>query len=170
MAGGVSSCGEYRSLIGASGSGVLLSSSWCWGRGGWRLWSVAMGGRGGGAENVKKYAENAMTIKSERSSFILKGFCKHEDKNFRDSYIELSRTLVTIKTWIQTKEVFRAKYSKRNLNVILTTYKETTSKCDDILTHVYWLVFMWQPLHRKETKISIILFNKYCTCKPWGVY
>lgn len=27
MAGGVSSCGEYRSLIGASGGGVLLSSS-----------------------------------------------------------------------------------------------------------------------------------------------
>ena len=101
-----------------------------------------MGGRGGGAENVKKYAEKAMTIKSERSSFILKEFCKHEDKNFRDPYIELSRTLVTIKTWIQTKEVFRAKYSKRNLNVILTTYKESTSKCDDILTHVYWLVFM----------------------------
>lgn len=57
----------------------------------------------------------------------------------RQSYQE---TLVTIKTWIQTKEVFRAKYSKRNLNVILTTYKETTSKCDDILTYVYWLVFM----------------------------
>ena len=27
MAGGVSSCGEYRSLIGASGGVVLLSSS-----------------------------------------------------------------------------------------------------------------------------------------------
>ena len=43
-----------------------------------------MGGRGGGAENIKQYAENAMTIKSEGSSFILKQFCKHEDKNFRD--------------------------------------------------------------------------------------
>ena len=27
MAGGVSSCGEYRSLIGARGGGVLLTSS-----------------------------------------------------------------------------------------------------------------------------------------------
>ena len=43
-----------------------------------------MGGRGGGAENVKKYSENAMIIKSGGSSFIFKQFCKHEDKNLRN--------------------------------------------------------------------------------------
>ena len=42
-----------------------------------------MGGRGGGAENVKKYAENAMIIKSEGSSFIFKQSRIHEDKNLR---------------------------------------------------------------------------------------
>lgn len=84
MAGGASSCGEYRSLIGASGGGVLLSSSWCWGGGGWRLWSVTMGGRGGGAENVKKYAENTTIIKSEGSSFIFKQSCIRKDKNLRN--------------------------------------------------------------------------------------
>ena len=45
-----------------------------------------------------------------------------------------------IKTWTQTKE--RREIFPSNLKVVLTTYKETTSKCDDILTYVYWLVFM----------------------------
>lgn len=43
-----------------------------------------MGGRGGGAEKVKKYGENAMVIKKEGSSFIFKQFCILEDKNLRN--------------------------------------------------------------------------------------
>ena len=50
--GGVSSLGESRSLIGASGDGLLLSSSWCLGGGGCLVYSVIIGGRGGGAKKL----------------------------------------------------------------------------------------------------------------------
>ena len=50
-----------------------------------------MGGRGGGAENVKKYAENATIIKSEGRSFIFKQSCIRKDKNLRNPWVELSR-------------------------------------------------------------------------------